>query len=97
MTHRTSDPPYALFTGVTLAAYQTACSGAVQDAGFALGTMVTLGASPVLVSAGAHVLLDERLSKRSITAIGIALLGLLLLVACPAFSPRKSWMVPGCA
>jgi DME family drug/metabolite transporter len=78
----------AVFTGVALAAYQTAYFGAVQDAGLALGTMVTLGASPVLVSAGAHVLLDERLSKRGVTAIGIALLGLLLLVVRPVSSPR---------
>ncbi|MEU6660870.1 DMT family transporter [Streptomyces sp. NPDC046821] len=73
----------SVFTGVALAAYQTAYFGAVQDAGLALGTMVTLGASPILVSAGAHVLLKERLTKRGTAAIAIALLGLLLLVARP--------------
>lgn len=78
----------AVLTGVALAAYQTAYFGAVQDAGLALGTMVTLGASPILVSVGAHVLLDERLTKRGTAVIGIALLGLLLLVARPVSGPR---------
>ncbi|WP_199844230.1 DMT family transporter [Streptomyces sp. RTd22] len=78
----------AVFTGVVLAVYQTAYFGAVQDAGLALGTMVTLGASPILVSAGAHVFLDERLTKRGAAAIGAALLGLLLLVARPVSGPR---------
>lgn len=78
----------AVFTGVALAAYQTAYFGAVQDAGLALGTMVTLGAGPILVSVGAHVLLKERLTKRGAAAIGTALLGLLLLVARPASGPH---------
>ncbi|MFI5825408.1 hypothetical protein ACIA8I_41115, partial [Streptomyces rishiriensis] len=46
----------SVLTGIALAAYQTAYFGAVQDAGLALGTLITLGASPILVSAGAHVL-----------------------------------------
>jgi DME family drug/metabolite transporter len=78
----------SVLTGIALAAYQTAYFGAVQDAGLALGTLITLGASPILVSAGAHVLLDERLSKRGAVAIGIALTGLLLLVAHPGSGPR---------
>ncbi|MFF7756232.1 EamA family transporter [Streptomyces sp. NPDC007971] len=56
--------------------------------------MVTLGASPILVSAGAHVLLEERLTRRGTAAIGTALLGLLLLVAGPVSGPRP---VPGIA
>ncbi|MFI5966421.1 DMT family transporter [Streptomyces asoensis] len=77
-----------VLTGIALAAYQTAYFGAVQDAGLALGTLITLGASPILVSAGAHVLLGERLGKRGAVAIGIALTGLLLLVAHPGSGPR---------
>ncbi|MFJ3087600.1 DMT family transporter [Streptomyces sp. NPDC086838] len=80
----------AVLTGAALAAYQTAYFGAVQGAGLALGTMVTLGASPVLVSIGAHVFLDERLTKRGTAAIGIALLGLLLLIARPTSGPRPA-------
>ncbi|MEW1890623.1 DMT family transporter [Streptomyces sp. IBSBF 3010] len=80
----------AALTGAALAAYQTAYFGAVQDAGLALGTMVTLGASPILVSVGAHVLLGERLTKRGTAAVGIALLGLLLLVARPVSGPRPA-------
>lgn len=78
----------AAFTGGALAAYQTAYFGAVHDAGLALGTMVTLGASPILVSVGGHLFLQERLTKRGIAAIATALLGLLLLVAHPASGPR---------
>ncbi|NEC67816.1 DMT family transporter [Streptomyces sp. SID9727] len=80
----------AVLTGVVLAAYQTAYFGAVQDAGLALGTMMTLGASPVLVSIGAHVVLGERLTKRGAAAMGIALLGLILLVAGPVSGPRPA-------
>ncbi|MFJ5309715.1 hypothetical protein [Streptomyces sp. NPDC088350] len=45
-------------------------------------------ARPILVSAGAHVLLNERLTKRGATAVGIALPGPLLLVAHPVSGPR---------
>ncbi|MFJ7628204.1 DMT family transporter [Streptomyces sp. NPDC097595] len=79
-----------VLTGVALAAYQTAYFGAVQGAGLALGTMITLGASPVLVSIGAFVFLDERLTRRGTAAIAIALLGLLLLVARPVSGPRPA-------
>ncbi|MFJ9729417.1 EamA family transporter, partial [Streptomyces sp. NPDC101209] len=78
----------AVFTGVALAAYQTAYFGAVHNAGLARGTMATLGASPILVSAGAHVPLKERLTKRGTATIGTALLGLLLLIARPVSGPR---------
>ncbi|WP_328743772.1 DMT family transporter [Streptomyces sp. NBC_00285] len=75
-------------TGIALAVYQTAYFGAVQNAGLALGTLITLDASPILVGVGAHVLLKERLTRRGGAAIGLALLGLLLLVARPESGPR---------
>ncbi|MEU1480939.1 DMT family transporter [Streptomyces sp. NPDC001668] len=78
----------AVPTGVALAAYQTAYFGAVQEAGLALGTLVTLGASPILVSAGAHFILGERLTRRGAAAMGIALIGLLILVTHPVSGPR---------
>lgn len=78
----------AVLTGIALAACQTACFGAVQNAGLALGTLVTLGASPILVGVGAHLISGERLTKRGAAATGIALIGLLTLVARPASGPR---------
>ncbi|MYS21726.1 drug/metabolite transporter, DME family [Streptomyces sp. DvalAA-14] len=78
----------AVLTGVALAVYQTAYFGAVQYAGLALGTLIALGASPVLVSAGAHLMFAERPTRRGAVAIACALAGLVLLVAHPGSGPR---------
>ncbi|MFF7337740.1 DMT family transporter [Streptomyces sp. NPDC008163] len=80
--------PASVLMGVALAVYQTAYFGAVQEAGLALGTLVTLGMSPLLVSVGAHLLLGERLSRRGTAAIGLALIGLVILVAHPVAGPH---------
>jgi DME family drug/metabolite transporter len=67
-------------TGVSLAVFQTAYFAAVQDTGLAVGTIVTLGAGPVLTAAGARFFLHERIGRGGVLAVGGALAGLSVLV-----------------
>ncbi|MBV9793131.1 MAG: DMT family transporter [Actinobacteria bacterium] len=69
-----------LATGFGLAVFQTAYFGAVQVTGLAIGTVVTLGAGPLLIAAGARLLLHERLPRGGVTAMAAALGGLMVLV-----------------
>jgi DME family drug/metabolite transporter len=69
--------------GAGLALSQTAYFGAVQAAGVALGTLVTIGAGPILIAIGARYALGERLNQHQLVAIGVGLAGLLLLVGSP--------------
>ncbi|MEE1824218.1 EamA family transporter [Streptomyces sp. BE20] len=78
----------AVLTGLALAVSQCAYFGSVQYAGLGLGTLITIGAGPVLTSLGAHLLLGERLTARASVALALALGGLALLVAAPAAGPR---------
>ncbi|MFJ9844464.1 EamA family transporter [Kitasatospora sp. NPDC101155] len=80
----------AVLTGIGLAVSQCAYFGSVQYAGLGLGTLITIGAGPVLTSLGAHVLLGERLTRRAMAAVVLALGGLVLLVAAPAAGPRPA-------
>jgi DME family drug/metabolite transporter len=65
-------------TGLGLAVFQTAYFGAVAVTGLAVGTIVTLGAGPVLIALGARLAFGERLG-RGLTAIPAALGGLMML------------------
>ncbi|MFE7564908.1 DMT family transporter [Kitasatospora sp. NPDC057500] len=78
----------AVLTGLGLAVSQCAYFGSVRFAGLGLGTLITIGAGPVLTSIGAHLLLGERLTARAVAANLLALGGLVLLVAGPASGPR---------
>ncbi|MER6304074.1 EamA family transporter [Kitasatospora sp. NPDC001539] len=80
----------AVLTGLGLAVSQCAYFGSVQYAGLGLGTLITIGAGPVLTSLGAHLLLGERLTRRAAAAVLLALGGLALLVAAPAAGPRPA-------
>jgi drug/metabolite transporter, DME family len=66
--------------GLGLALFQTAYFGAVQVTGLAVATIVTLGAGPVLIAAGARLILGERLSRGGTAAVAAALGGLAVLV-----------------
>lgn len=66
--------------GVSLAVFQTAYFAAVQATGLAVGTVVTLGAGPVLIAVGARVLLGERLGVGGLLSVAGALGGLAVLV-----------------
>ncbi|MFF8816124.1 DMT family transporter [Streptomyces pactum] len=67
-------------TGAGLTVFQTAYFGAVQHTGLAVGTVVTLGAAPVMVALGGRLLLGERLGAGGTFAVAGALAGLMVLV-----------------
>ncbi|MFD0367083.1 DMT family transporter [Streptomyces sp. NPDC127114] len=69
-----------LGTGIGLTVFQSAYFAAVQATGLAVGTVVTLGAGPVLIAVGARVLMGERIGAGGVVAVGGALAGLGVLV-----------------
>jgi len=72
--------PLALIsTGILMAVFQTCYLAAVDLAGLALGTTAALGAAPVLTALGARVVFAERLGRRGLTTIALAVTGLALL------------------
>ncbi|MFF3765178.1 EamA family transporter [Streptomyces sp. NPDC001922] len=68
-----------LGTGLGMTVYQTSYFAAVQETGLAVGTVVTMGAGPVLIALGARLLLGERLGGGGTAAVAGALGGLAVL------------------
>ncbi len=73
-----------LLVGVALAAYQAAFFSAVATTGVAVATLVALGAAPLLIAVGASLLGHGHPDRATIVALGVALLGLVLLVGVTA-------------
>ncbi|MEU8782860.1 EamA family transporter [Streptomyces sp. NPDC048637] len=69
-----------VMTGVALAVFQAAYFAAVESTGLAVGTVVTMGAGPVLIAIGARVTMGERLGAGGVLAVAGALAGLAVLV-----------------
>ncbi|MET7370490.1 EamA family transporter [Streptomyces sp. NPDC005566] len=69
-----------LGTGIGLTVFQSAYFAAVEATGLAVGTVVTLGAGPVLIAVGARLLMGERLGTGGFVAVAGALAGLAVLV-----------------
>ncbi|WP_327366135.1 DMT family transporter [Streptomyces sp. NBC_01217] len=69
-----------LGTGVGLTVFQSAYFAAVEATGLAVGTVVTLGAGPVLIAVGARLTMGERLGRGGLAAVVGALAGLAVLV-----------------
>ncbi|MGW6741762.1 DMT family transporter [Streptomyces sp. NPDC055025] len=67
-------------TGVGLTVFQSAYFAAVEATGLAVGTVVTLGAGPVLIALGARFTMGERLGGGGLIAVTGALAGLGVLV-----------------
>jgi DME family drug/metabolite transporter len=67
-------------TGLGLTIFQTAYFAAVAVTGVAVGTIVTMGAGPVLIALAAWLVLGERLGAAAAAGVGAALLGLAVLV-----------------
>src|SRR5439155_16480203 len=67
-------------TGVAFAVFQTSYFAAVQGTGLAVGTVVTMGAAPVLIAVGARLTMGERLGAGGVLAVAGALTGLSILV-----------------
>src|SRR5262245_5843076 len=76
---RRARPARVLLTGAGFAVYQTAYYAAIQLTGLAIGTVVTLGAGPVLIAVGARVFLGERLGLRGGFIVAASVAGLVLL------------------
>ncbi|MFE9258668.1 DMT family transporter [Streptomyces sp. NPDC006879] len=72
--------PFLLVTGTLFTVFQSAYFAAVRDTGLAVGTVVTLGAGPVLIALGARLTMGERLGKGGLCAVVGALAGLAVLV-----------------
>ncbi|MCZ7461577.1 DMT family transporter [Streptomyces sp. WMMC940] len=69
-----------LGTGVGLTVFQSSYFAAVEQTGLAVGTVVALGAGPVLIALGARITMGERLGGGGIAAVAGALTGLVVLV-----------------
>jgi DME family drug/metabolite transporter len=69
-----------LVTGLGFTVFQTAYFAAVQATGVAVGTVVTMGAGPVLIALGARLVIGERLGQGGAVAVCGALAGLSVLV-----------------
>ncbi|MFB7918753.1 DMT family transporter [Streptomyces sp. NPDC056061] len=69
-----------LGTGLGLTVFQSAYFAAVEVTGLAVGTVVTLGAGPVFIAAGARLTMGERLGRGGFVAVAGALAGLVVLV-----------------
>jgi DME family drug/metabolite transporter len=82
-TRRSVQWSTAIVGGVGLAVSQAAYFASADTAGVALATLVTMGTCPVLIALGARYLLGERLSAGRVAAIGLALVGLVLLTVGP--------------
>lgn len=67
-------------TGTAFTVFQVAYFVAVRDTGLAVGTVVTLGAGPVLIAVGARCALGERMGAGGVIAVSGALGGLVVLV-----------------
>ncbi|MFE9843660.1 DMT family transporter [Streptomyces goshikiensis] len=67
-------------TGLMFTLFQAAYFAAVQETGLAVGTVVTLGAGPVLIALGARRWMGEHLGAGGVVAVGGALAGLAVLV-----------------
>lgn len=78
-------------TGLGLTVFQTAYFAAVQATGLAVGTVVTLGAGPVLIALGARLTMGERLGTGGVLAVLGALCGLGVLVLGGEQASVRPW------
>ncbi|MDX6763898.1 EamA family transporter, partial [Streptomyces sp. F8] len=69
-----------IVTGLLFTLFQAAYFAAVRETGLAVGTVVTLGAGPVLIALGARSWMGERLGRGGAVAVVGALAGLAVLV-----------------
>lgn len=80
-------------TGLGLAVFQTAYFAAVDATGLAVGTVVALGAGPVLIALGARLTLGERLGRGGVAAVAGALTGLAVLALGGESATVRPWGV----
>ena len=81
--------------GSGLAAYQFAYFAAVATAGVSIATLVALGLAPLLIAVGAALLGHGRPDRATLVALGVALVGLVLLVGISAGADTGTTVVLG--
>ena len=84
-----------VLVGAGLAAYQFAYFAAVARAGVSIATLVALGLAPLLISVGAALLGHGRPDRATLTALLVALTGLVLLVGISAGAGAGTAVVLG--
>ncbi|MFI9502886.1 DMT family transporter [Nocardia sp. NPDC052566] len=82
---------------VLAAIFQASYFGAVAAASVSLPTLITIGASPVLISLLEHLTGRRRLDQRRVMTIGLALAGLALLIGMPSADIRPTALLAGAA
>ncbi len=85
-------PVLGLVVGTALLAalYQAAYFASVERAGVAVATLVALGAAPLLVAVGTAVSARRLPSSRTLLALALALVGLVLLVGPSDAGPQTA-------
>jgi DME family drug/metabolite transporter len=78
----------AAVAGPLMAVCQVAYFASIAETGVALATMITMGATPVLVALGGRAFLREPLGRAEVAAVGLSVAGLLLMTGGDGtFSP----------
>ncbi|GII90453.1 DMT family transporter [Sinosporangium siamense] len=77
-------------TGTGLAISQATYFASIEFAGLAIGTVVAIGLSPILIAVGAHIFLGERLGRLGLLTTSAALAGLALLVVGGTVNPAPA-------
>jgi DME family drug/metabolite transporter len=104
LTRRRSGPALPLSAGTAarlalvgagLAAYQFAFFAAVATAGVSISTLVALGLAPLLIAVGGALLGHGRPDRATLVALGVALVGLVLLVGISANADTGTTVVLG--
>ncbi|WP_250003823.1 DMT family transporter [Actinoplanes sp. M2I2] len=81
--------------GLLAAEFQATYFAAVAHTGVGLATLLTIGASPVLVLAAEAVTGRRRLGARALATAAVALAGLALLVGVPSGGPGTGELITG--
>ncbi len=81
--------------GMGLGFYQVCYFAAVQAVGVSVATLITLGLAPVLVTVGAGFLFGEKAGGRVVSALAMALAGLMLLFWDPSGVGLRSGVLLG--
>lgn len=95
---RRADWGFLILLGLMQAGYQGLYFGAVSRAGVTLATLIALCSAPVLVTLLAVLFEGERLTRRVLLAVGLAMLGTGLLVGFPgAIAAEGATLLTGLA
>ncbi|WP_239132821.1 DMT family transporter [Paractinoplanes durhamensis] len=81
--------------GLLAAEFQACYFAAVSTISVSLGTLITIGASPVLVLAAESAMGRRRADRRALATVGLAIVGLTLLIGVPSSGRNLTTMLAG--